>query len=70
MTLGEFRKYTDHLNDSIKLAYHYGGKTIPIKSMDALGDNTIEFASGCYGEKPIYGDVRVASFLKKKEETI
>lgn len=67
MTLGEFRKFTEDLNDDIELTYHYAGSNFPIGTMNPIGDNTIEFASNNYGEDNIMGCVRVATFLKKKE---
>lgn len=68
MTLGEFRKYTEHLSDDIKLSYYYAGGHFQIGTMNPIGNNTIEFASNNYGEDNIIGCLNVAAFLKKKIE--
>lgn len=68
MTLGEFRKFTEHLSDDIKLSYYYAGGNFPIGTMNPIGDDMIEFASNNYGEANIEGCCRVAVFCKKKED--
>lgn len=66
MTLGEFRKFTEHLSDDIELSYYYGGENIPINTMNTIGVRKIEFASGTYDTQHIEGCIKVATFLKKK----
>lgn len=66
MTLGEFRNFTNHLDDNVELSYYYGGETIDIGAMDAIGDNKIVFASNNYGENKIEGCLRVFLNLKKQ----
>lgn len=68
MTLGEFRKYTENLDDSIKLSYYYGGDNFPIGTMNPIGEDKIEFCSNNYGENPILGCLRVMALLKQKEQ--
>ena len=67
MTLGEFRKYTEHLDDSVELSYHYAGANIPIGTMNPIGDNKIEFCNENYSENPLVGCWRVMTFLKQKK---
>ena len=66
MTLGEFRKYTEHLDDSIELSYHYGGASVPIRTMIPIGDNKIEFAERVFGQEDAIGCLHVAASLKRK----
>jgi hypothetical protein len=66
MTLGEFRKYTEHLSDDIELHFNFGDNVKSISTMDICGDNGIQFISEIYDENPIMGKIRVASFLKRK----
>ena len=68
MTLGEFRKYTGNLDDSIELSYHYAGGNFPIGTMNPIGEDKIEFCSNNYGEESILGCLRVMAFLKQKEK--
>mgnify|MGYP003477388725 CR=1 FL=1 len=70
MTLGEFRKYTENLDDSIELSYHYAGGNFPIGTMNLIGEDKIEFCSNNYGEESILGCLRVMAFLKQKENKI
>lgn len=70
MTLGEFRKYTANLDDSIELSYHYAGGNFPISTMNPIGEDKIEFCSNNYGEESILGCLRVMAFLKQKENNI
>jgi hypothetical protein len=66
MTLGEFRKYTEHLSDDIELYFNFGDDIKSINTMDICGDNGIQFISEIYDENPIMGKIRFASFLNKK----
>ena len=66
MTLGEFRKYTEHLDDSIELSYYYAGDNFPIGTMNPIGDYKIEFCSNNYDEHPSFGCLQVMAFLKRK----
>ena len=67
LTLGQFRKMTDHLSDDIVLSFEaLGLGHVKIHTMDALGDSEIVFANSHYDESDIMGMIRVASFLKKK----
>ena len=68
MTLGEFRKFTENLDDSIELSYYYAGDNFPIGTMNPIGKDKIEFCSNNYGENPILGCLRVMAFLKQKEK--
>lgn len=67
MTLGEFREYTQNLDDSIELSYYYAGGNFPINTMNPIGEDKIEFCTNNYDEKPILGCLRVMAFLKQKE---
>lgn len=67
MTLGEFRKYTGNLDDSIELSYHYAGGNFPIGTMNPIGEDKIEFCSNNYGEESLLGCIRVMAFLRQKE---
>ena len=67
MTLGDFRKYTEHLSDDIEIYYasQVSGQA-PICTMEALGDNELLLATRNYGERNEMGILRVMAFLKKK----
>lgn len=67
ITLGDFRKYTEHLSDDIEIYYasQVAGQA-PICTMEALGDNELLLATRNYGERDIMGIVRAMTFLKKK----
>lgn len=67
MTLGEFRKFTKHLSDDIKLTYCHAGGNYKIQAMDNIGDDTICLGGNLYDEDNIMGSIRVSAFLKKKE---
>ena len=64
MTLGEFRRYTNHLIDDIELKFFCNGESFIINSMNPKGNNCIEFVTDNYEENPIEGCLRVASFCK------
>lgn len=68
MTLGEFRKYTEHLDDSIELSYHYAGENVPIKTMIPIGDSKIEFAGRVFEQNDTIGCLQVAALLKKNND--
>ena len=67
MTLGDFRKYTEHLSDDIEIYYasQVAGQA-PICTMEALGDNELLLATRNYGERNEMGILRAMAFLKKK----
>lgn len=67
LTLGQFRKMTNHLSDDIEFGFDsLVTGHIKICTMDAYEDSKIIFASRHYDEPDIMGMIRVATFLKKK----
>ena len=66
MTLGEFRKMTNHLSDDIKLNFHYSGVNYPVKSMLSIDELNLSLGGGLYGVDNIIGSINVATFCKHK----
>lgn len=70
MTLGDFRKYTNHLSDDIELNFSYASDTYPIKAMDIINENSIVLGGNLYGQNNYEGSIRVAVMCKKKEDDV
>lgn len=68
MTLGDFRKYTEHLSNDIELNYHHGGEYHPIRTFANNGDNTLVLVTSNWGIQDIEGIIETIVSLKKKEE--
>ena len=67
MTLGDFRKYTEHLSDDVKIYYaSLAAGQAPICTMEASGDNELLLVTRNYGEHNEMGILRAMTFLKKK----
>ena len=69
MTLGHFRKYTEHLSDDVKIYYasQVAGQA-PICTMEASGDNELLLVTRNYGEHNEMGILRAMTFLKKRNK--
>lgn len=66
MTLGEFRKYTQNLDDSIELLYHHSSGYFSINTMESAGKEKLVFCDKVYGEDNIVNILKTITFLKQK----
>lgn len=66
MTLGEFRKYTESLDDSIELLYHHSGGYFSINTMELAGKEKLVLCAKAYGEDNIVNILKTIAFLKQK----
>lgn len=66
MTLGEFRKYTENLDDSIVLLYHHSGGYFSINTIESTGKEKLVLCTKAYGEDNMVNILKTITFLKQK----
>lgn len=68
MTLGDFRRYTEHLSDDIELKFAYAGGNEPIRTFSTEGNQTLVLVKSNWMVNDLEGIMQAITFLKRKED--